>query len=301
MKSPNSFISTESYGNTRRKKAHVGLVVLHGSTGGQLFKENPGLLRLAPDEGEFQKYLAIESDFGTLELAREVARAIDKLTSALRIDITHVDLPLGIIDVNALDIEAAVRNVLDPEYCGSVESLLGKVHQAALGALDKQLGKIHKDGILVSLHSCSPGERIAAPDESYDRLGVYNRSFTMPENQDAAVPRLIDIVTALPNGRVVADEGLVHNMERCLEAEGFPVALNSPFSIQPGTWQLQASRGPRFAALDVPKHHIAEGSAESVISNLAALKIDKEKVEKLAGQIAMAIVTTASTSRASAE
>ena len=285
------FVRTNRFGAVDEDRTAVGLVTLYDSENSGLLGVDPALQRYAPEGDEFKKYLAIENDFGTRALAAAVARKIDAATnSKLRIDVTNVNLPLGIIDVNVLDIEAAVRNIFAPGQRKNIESILDGMHRTALGALDQWLERLLPSAPLVSLHSCSPGERIEHPDESNNLsdLVIYNKSFTTPKNQQKTV-RSIDVVTALPNGCLIADPDLTLAIAGALSGS-FPIAYNSPFSIQPGTWQLHAARDHKFVALDVPKHHFAHGSKDAVVRGLADLRVKGEKLEKLAGVIADGIV-----------
>lgn len=290
----------QTWYHKRRFPIDVTILCQHGNDGEAFLQNNylsiAVLSRHDPDL--FRRYMAIEQDVGSSELAHHIASKLMRKSaeagSPLSIVVLDVQLPRAIIDANRLP-EYALREVFDYTGHDDIASSYRRKHGFATSEVAALLQRLSPQGIVLDVHSMAPHTPIgepSSPDKPVDlsptTLDRYVRSYTDPAMRGER--RVIDIVTRLPDGAVIADHDLAIACNRELEVAGLESRFDHPYCTNERIMTTRYMQRHRTLAIDVPKDWLAVTPGSSEV-NIANLQPDHGKVYRVASPIALAVLS----------
>ncbi|MBI5223126.1 hypothetical protein HY990_01760 [Candidatus Micrarchaeota archaeon] len=266
-----NFVRVTSYvpGQSRRKFV---LLVQHDGDGRDILSRHPNIAsELNTPRNFFDRYLLIERDVGTSELAHAIAAKLH--SDAIVVECT---LPRGLVDPNRSSAHAlpSVLN-LDPNH--PLAKILLDAHTQAIQEIQRVLREadpvLYLDVHSMSPYSLDPRKAPAAGFSSIARHVTGWLSFQ-------GAPRSVDIITSTPESEVLADLRLATVIESAFSGLGISTIRNYPFCAINQITGTQYLRTHPGLAVDVPKTHLTSGDA------LDQLKVDFDKIDLLASAIA---------------
>jgi len=249
-------VSIKFFGE-KKPKIDLFLNCPHGYAGKDFLRFFPFFKNLfskiSPDI--FEKYLELEHDFCSIELAEKIAENLAE--KGLFVAVIFVNCDRGILDANRNE-EKCVRRIFDHEKHFSTVEILQKMNRkiadAILGAAQKNLAE---NGLFLDCHSMWPSSPKIHPSdfENPDQLEKYIFSIISPKNQHKT--RAINFLIHDHNGIEIADAPAAKIIENALLARGFATRVDEPYRMNPeyrAGFYYQFVRGVSF---DVPRHFLA--------------------------------------------
>lgn len=230
------------------------LVVPHADGGQRLLAEHPEILEAcAAPEALLRRYLLLEADHGSIDLARSVARHLE--AQDLGVDILTSRLPRGLIDAGRLPARA-LRHVWRADADSRLLALLVESHAEGVRQVVQAVrGLDPREGIFVDLHTmASRGpRRMRSPTESADErpeaLDAYIALFV----EGGARREAIDLITHI-GADLVADLRLREEIATALDVARRRWVANRPYAAADHLVAGMLMRERRGIMLDVPKH-----------------------------------------------
>ncbi|MFK7825284.1 MAG: hypothetical protein AB8G05_14110 [Oligoflexales bacterium] len=270
------------------------ITVPHGSIGEAFFARYPHFWQSFAEPGEieaFYRYLRIEQDFGSRELAHRLAFWVNTLMPQLGVLILEKDYPRGILD-GGRQLSHCLRSMVPPALMQSLELDLLQVHTSTLEVVRQEIVALNqRNGVLVDLHTMAPycphfmqGEK-NLPDH-YDSLTDYLNHFLDPNFHHPDFKRDIDLITEDGSGNIIADQQLTLAFSSTLSAH-FPIAFNNPYAALPHFMMHEYLCSSRGIAIDVPKDLISYQQAPNF--NLERFDLCMQKLDRLASLMAESI------------
>ncbi len=271
------------YGKARR----ISCVFLcqHGDMGEKLFARYPSLPDLCVSgRQKFMQYIAVEQDAGTPELAHILAKMASDADHASLV--VHAELPRGVVDPNRIT-ERSLQEIIDWRQHPDLASELKGLHADTLAHVAALLAET-KPRLVIDVHSMgqyTPRAKaesdVRAVTLAFDRLEEYLEAWLDPARRGER--RVLDIVTALADGTVVADMQFARMMAGELDMVGIDYRFNHPYPTAPHVMTTAYLRQYPGGCIDVPKDMLADGA-------LDAMRVNLRKVERVARPIANAAI-----------
>ena len=260
---------------------------------------------IADDEETLHRYLEVERDTGSSELAFAVAQKIlRKMDKPTRIDILTASVPRGIIDLNRTA-DKAFRNVFRPKT-EEITAFLHEIYSIIRREIRKHIASlIGEGGIFLDMHTMSPFSPPALVEGHVHSL--VERPGHLDEYIDAYVlacvngkRRTNDIVCSRKSlhdffFETPADIEVLLHITRAFTRDQIDFAFNSPYSLYGHNANFHDMRipGSRGIALDIDKSELVTSATPvECCQQLDALTIDPQKVARMATPIADALVQT---------
>ncbi|WP_141734290.1 N-formylglutamate amidohydrolase [Oligoflexus tunisiensis] len=241
----------------------------------------------------FETYLAIERDVGADELAHAIAHNLARRYD-IPCQVICVNYPRAIIDGGRL-MDHCLRACLPTALFVELKERFLELHQQTLRRVDELYASIRSGAAryLIDVHTMASfcpidgnGTRYILP-VSFHRLEDYVNQFV--EARDHKYRRSIDLITGDDHGQRWADPRLVAEVQRALQAEGYPVVENFPYCASAAFLSGQHVRSVPSISLDVPKHLLSSWAEDFTDYQLDDVPLSPERIERLARCLAGAI------------
>lgn len=256
----------------------------HGDDGRKFLTRFPDFHKVCGISKELlERYLAVERDFGTGELAHAVARKVQE--RGYSVGVAEVLKPRGVVDPNRIT-GKCVQPLFDHEKNQSLVAQLTTEHATALGEVAEVLTSVNPI-VLVDLHSMS------SHTPRVDAESTVRAVKLVPGNVEAYLEawlsaatngerRYLDIVTHLNTDEVVADLRFAVKMAMALQRASVEYRFNHPYPTAKEVMTTEYLQKYPGVCLDVPKDYLAEGPLDGLWLNM-------NKVMKIAHAVAEAI------------
>jgi len=288
-------IKQTTYGNASKHQIDRILLCLHSDDGKQFLNQHKEFLGVIDDSPEtFEKYLAIERDIGSDEIARVVATELCKSNSEIRVDVVEVLLPRGIVDVGRVGELRGVRTIFDKKKYKKISALFSTYHRQAHGKITDIFDQLAADGLWVDIHTmapfspkiqshCGPDPLIPHPG----RLADYNRAYTHEEYRGEK--RSINLATETnenPGVSLVEDNHL-RSIESSLLRRNLEHNRNSPHAMTDAITAAHLLKMyGRGLFIDFPKHTVTGIPPEQAAHGLHCLVPSQDSILDVAVSIA---------------
>lgn len=263
----------------------VILVAPHHDEGCALLAARPDvILACAADESTLRRYLAVDADVGSRQLAVCVADHI--AAAGVGVELLLPRLPRGIIDAGRLP-SRALRHVF---RLGADPGLLGwlvHTHAVVVGEVITAIRALDRaHGLFVDLHTMSPRSPAIprslteAVYESPGRLREYIAAFEDGEHNRVA----IDLITRIGSD-VVGDRNLIDSLVAAFEQADLRWVQDVPYAASDHIVAGALMQERRGIMIDIPKDLLTLPPFD-----LAAVIPAPDRVEVIAVRIAAGIL-----------
>ena len=261
----------------------VVILVPHADDGRELLAEHPEIADdCVANQELLRRYLAIEADAGSRELALAVADRLGADGGAVEVLLPR--LPRGLIDPGRVPARA-LRHVFRLDAAPESLSLLGRAHAEVVGEVVTTVRGLDVDqGFFLDLHTMAPRSptRMASSTEAVEErpngLNAYVGAFVEAQGDH----RVVDLITRV-HGEVVADIHLLKALGKALDAADLPWLQDQPYSSGSHLVAGLLMRERRGITVDVPKDWLVAAGPERFV--LGAERVDGERVGRVAGAI----------------
>lgn len=267
-------------------KTHVVVLAPHAGDASTVSRARPDLLSHchAPPE-LLERYIAVERDVGSAEVALAVAAALAR--KGLAIEVLVSKLPRALIDPGRLTARA-LRHVWRADADAEHLAWLVHAHASSVAEVLAAVNRLDpEEGIFLDIHSMAPRNptrmvsATSAAEETPAGLDAYLRCFLDASGEE----RVLDLITRI-NGEVVADRRLVETIRSALSAVELRSQEDWPYASGDHIVGGVLMRQRRGLMIDIPKHWLSD-DPDFV---LGARAPDPHHVERIAGAIAEGVM-----------
>lgn len=241
----------------------------------------------------FETYLAIERDVGADELAHAIAHNLAR-RYGVSAQVVCMNYPRAIIDGGRL-MDHCLRSCLPTQLFVELKEQFLAIHQGTLARMDALYAEVKAGTFeyLIDVHTMASfcpvdgnGTRYILP-VSFNRLEDYVTQFV--EARDHQYRRSIDLITADDHGQRWAQPRLITEIQKALDAEGYPQHENVPYCASAAYLSLQHLKSAPSISLDVPKHLLSSWADDFTDYQLDDVPLSADKIERLGQCLAGAI------------
>lgn len=284
-------ITQSFYGNSKACPK-VLLVVPHGASGFEVFfKRFPDILdhpEIRRSNGAFERFLAVEQDRGSSELAHSIARKLNEMTPEMGIRILELSYPRGLVDGGRI-VSHCLRPFLPDALLRRHKDAFIQIHQDSVDYVLDQVSSVSDSGgCVLDIHTMAsfcPSEPLDSY-QSWESLIPYTRAFDDAYKHGSL--RSFDIITADGDGREIAHKPLRDELEKSLGGR-FDLSFNHPYAaLKHFMMNVYMCHGSGIA-LDLPKHLLAEDGPDRL--DLANFKLCWAKLNRTGLLIAQGVMS----------
>lgn len=244
-------IKTKIFANPKAK-FRIFLNCPHGYFGPEFLQNFPKVQELFSHVPEkiFQKYLNLEMDFGSSQLAFALA---EELSSDTDIILCFPQVDRGLLDANRTP-DHAVRKVFDHQEHGHIRNKLKKMSTEMFDHISKISKEFLKEeGLFLDLHTMWPTCQRISPEEfeSPDSLEKYVEHLLHPENQKQL--RAINFLVSDLEKNIIADSFYVEKMAETFQLRGIKIALDTPYQMLPKYTSYHYYKNFSGVSIDIPR------------------------------------------------
>ncbi|MFZ9035140.1 MAG: hypothetical protein ACO2ZM_03355 [Francisellaceae bacterium] len=246
---------------------------------------------------QFMRYLSVEQDFGSGELAHNIARFLHE-NFQINTLIVEPQMPRAILDPGRI-YPHCIRNIIEFQQYPKLYENLRRVHQHYISRLNHLIELLNsRRGILLDLHTMSPFSPEHTKEESYTEamletpstLGRYTEIYLVAHRN--GIKRDIQFLTGDPDHHVYADPVFLANMTNQFSKNGYQIAYDRPYRIASHLMGFQLMKKTRAASIDIPKHYLSTKDSHDPEFDLSNLIIDDQKIQKIGQNLAIAVGNT---------
>ncbi len=287
-----------TYSNYKSDRPDCLLLCLHSDDGIDFYENNP-LLReaLQDSEGTFKKFLKIEYDFGTRELAHTTAKKlVENSKKKIRVDIFDVQIPRGILDLGRISSEKAIRNVFDFRKNEKILKQLRILHKKTMKNIFKTIKSLKPGGVWLDIHSMSPYDPVIqtkvnhlGPDPVIPSAGNLENYIKQYTGSSCSHRRInINLATDInETGKNISDKILTSKLNTELLEADLQCQHNSPHAMNLSITAAHIMKNfGRGLLIDFPKDFISKETGKKALENLDQLEMDQNKLLKISESLA---------------
>lgn len=267
--------------------AYLGTKFIHQ------FPEIKQAIRITNEQ--FNRYLAIEQDFATEDLAKNIGEICNK-DYDINVKILIPKFPRSIIDAGRI-YPYNLRNIIDYDYYPQLKKTLLKIHSNYVKALSSELNLINKNnGYIIDLHTMSSfspvsrGEKETYSEavlESPNNLLNYIQSYETCHIFGSK--REIEIFTGDWKRNISAYHPLLMSIYESFLLSGHKVEFDKPYVAASHLMGTHLMNKCHSICIDIPKDKISKYTTKDLNYNLSNLEIDTHKLTSIARVISHGI------------
>ena len=245
------------------------------------------------DKADFNKFLAIEYDFGTHSLSHTIAKVLHT-KFGIRTLIIEPSFPRSILDAGRL-YPNCLRSIIDysshPVLKRALLDLYDRymAHLCHAVAIAKSYGAISID--LHTMSTYSPNiiqERYAeAITETPSNLLEYIRLFR--DSHKDGEKRLTEFFTGDHRNGIFANQSLLDKLTKHFESVNIPIQYDKPYILAEHLVAHYLVSELSTVCVDLPKDFLSKVTTENEDYDLANLDIDADKLDQMSNVFANSI------------
>jgi len=261
----------------------IDLVILcqHGFRGKdfiEYFEDFSPRFQTVISENDFDKYLDIEHDFGTLKLSKFIANKLEKI---INVAVVVINCDRGIVDANREDehcIRPLVKTYASEATLLSLVDVNSFIRSTVNSILDR---KMKKDGCILDVHSMWPYTLSKNPDkcESFSEFVDLYQSLNWIKER-----RAINLIVHDANGIAIADTHIADLLDTSLRQAKYETRYDKPYYILPERSNYGYFKKFRGIALDIPRDLIGD-PRENSFPDFSSMVESPEKLKSLSSAI----------------
>lgn len=283
-----------SYGNIEKPSPDIVLDVPHDGDHKDfmqaLQKLHPTVQQLLAPEAV--KYLDLERDIGSSQMAHQLAENLSESFSGLRIDVVEFLGPRGFVDVSRdKDHPQAVRPVIDfnTEVGQAIRETLVQIHTFGYDQTYQAITNIAPKGIYISMHSydgwaIEPG---AMPGSIPEYIAQVEEGRNQPEHRCFGTLAATAANSQEKDYRSIGDQLFENEIHYALIALGIRVEANNPYWLTIGNRVrtfLEGALKKQGLAFEAPKSYLRENPEDPF-----SVETNPDKIRQVVGALKKAL------------